>query len=308
MLAGYEAPLPPGEVRLPSDDVEVLHYRWERGISLAQARADVARWRADGPEARRLEARLKTAEPNNFVELGAQRAPVLAWKFSFKREPERTLRRYSSNPRFVAASVAFTQAEADALWSEWWPKLEPYATYGGRGTEGVSIGMKMTEAEFRALRGFEGFNPPPGVKLDFPKEPELPRATPDAARFLRIFPQQRYFPGIIPTGGRVYRGDARIVLRDGCLFLGNALVRLNRTMGLFRDAQGYLALRDRADLLQPYLRIGERISGGGGYSEPVDEATRRWMTSHCGDHPIIDLYSPASVVNQEEFNRSQYSP
>jgi hypothetical protein len=125
---------------------------------------------------------------------------------------------------------------------------------------------------------------------------------------LRIFPQQRFFPGIILTGGGARRGDARITLRDGCLFLGDSLVRLNRTMGLFRDEQDFLALRDRADLSKPHVRIGEKITGGSGYSEPIDDATREWMTSHCGDHRIIDLYSPESLVNWKKYIESQYSP
>lgn len=301
---GWEAPLPPGETRLATDDVEILQYRWDRGISLALARAEIAQLRADGPEARAVEARAKAAEPDNFVQLGILRLPVAAWKFAFKRNPEESLRRYTSNPRFVADRLPYTAQEADRLWAQWWPRFEPYATYGGKGAGGITLGMKISEEEFRALPQFRDFVPPPGVKLEFPNEPDLPRMASDAAPFVRILPQQRYFPGIILVRA-IRHKEARITLRDGCLFFGDALVRLNRTAGLFRDAQGYLAIRDRADLAQPHVRIGEPMEGGGGYSEEISEADRAAITSRCGNHPVIDLYSPKSKANWRKFLRSQ---
>src|SRR5215210_4033970 len=160
LLAGWEAPLPPGETRLPSDDVEILQYRWERQIPLAQARREIMQLRADGPEARAVEARAKAAEPDNFVQLGIERSPVAAWTFAFKRDPEHSLRQFSSNPRFVAKHLPFTMAEADQLWRSWWPQFEPYAGGGGKGAEGVSFEMKITEQEFRAIPQFRNFQPP----------------------------------------------------------------------------------------------------------------------------------------------------
>ncbi len=300
---GWEAPLPEGDVRLPSDDVEILQYRSERGIPLAQARAEIMQLRADGPEARAVEARARAAEPGNFIQLGIQRSPVAAWKFAFKRDPEQSLRRYTSNPRFVAESLPYTLAEAERLWALWWPRLEPYAAYGSRGPEGISIGMKIAEEEFRSLGQFRDFDPPAGVKLQFPRDPQLPPVTADASPYVRIFPRQRYFPGIVLVGNA--RNDARITLRDGCLYFGDRLLRVNRTMGLFLDAQGYLALRDRADPTLPHVRIGEIVTGGGGYSEPLGEADRALIASHCGDRPVVDLYQPRSKVNWEKYLQSQ---
>src|SRR5690606_31412540 len=117
---------------------------------------------------------------------------------------------------------------------------------------------------------------------------------------VRIFPRQRYFPGIILTGS-ARATNARITLRDGCLYFGESLLRVNRTMGLFRDSQGYLALRDRADPSLPHLRIGELVAGGGGYAEPLSDADRNLITSHCGDRPVVDLYQPRSKVNWEKY-------
>ena len=301
---GWEAPLPPGETRRPTDDVEILQYRWDRGISLAQARAEIEQLRADGPEARAVEAKARAAEPGNFVQLGIQRLPVASWKFAFKRDPVESLRRHTSNPRFVAELLPYTAQEADRLWAQWWPRVEPYASYGGKGAEGITFGMKISEDEFRALPQFRDFVPPPGVKLEFPNGPDLPRVTSDAAPSVRIFPQQRYFPGIILVRA-IRHKEARITLRDGCLFFGDALVRLNRTAGLFRDAEGYLAIRDRADPAQPHVRIGEPMEGGGGYSEEISEADRTAIASRCGNHPIVDLYSPKSKANWRKYLRSQ---
>ena len=304
---GWEAPLPPGETRLPTDDVEILQHRWERGISLTQARTEIRQLRADAAEAQAVAAKAGAAEPDNFVLMRIRRERAPAWTFAFKRDPEASLRRYTTNPRFLAEQRGYSPAEQEALVAAWWPRFEPYAAGSGQGADGITFIMKISESEFRALAPSRDFPPVPGLKLEFPAEPDLPRITADAAPFVRIFPQQLYFPGIIVTGGRRYRGDARVILRDGCLFFGTALVRLNRTMGLFRDPGGYLALRDPADPAKPPLRIGERISGGGGYSEPIDAAGRAAITAQCGNHPIVDLYSPESAVNRDKYLRSQFS-
>ncbi|MDV3257877.1 MAG: hypothetical protein LOX97_08890 [Sphingomonas sp.] len=301
---GWEAPLPIGEVRLPGDDVEILQYRWDRGIPIAQARSEIMQLRADGPEARSVEARARAAEPDNFIQLGIQRSPVAAWKFAFKRDPEQSLRRYTSNPRFVAERLPFTLREAEVLWARWWPRLQAYAAFGSKGPEGISLGMKITEEEFRSLAQFRDFDPPSGVRLQFPEEPELPAVTQEARPFVRILPRQRYFPGIILTGSASRTTSSRITLRDGCLYFGDSLLRVNRTMGLFLDAQGYLALRDRADPSLPHVRIGEIVAGGGGYAEPLSEADRTLIASHCGDRPVVDLYQPRSKVNWEKYRQS----
>lgn len=297
----WELPVPSSETRRPTDDFEILDYRCMRGISLAQARSEILRLRADAAEAQALRARLRQSEADNFVELSVQRLPVAAWKFTFKHDPEATLRRYTSNPRFVAGKAAYTPAEQDALRKALWAKLGAYASASGSGPDGVVFEMKVTEAEFRSLPQFRDFTPPPGVRLEFPMEPDLPAVTSDAAPFVRIFPRQRFFPGIILTG--LSRGG-RIVLRDGCLFLGNALVRLNRTAGLFRDAQGYLAVRDRADPSHPYARIGEEIVAASPNGQPVSDADRKWITSQCGDYPIVDVFSPSSMVNWDKWTAS----
>lgn len=291
--SGWEAPLPRGEKRLPTDDVEILQHRWERSTSLEQARAEVMQVRSDAAEAQTLAARLNAAEPHNFVRMRLRHAPRRAWAFAFKRDPEGTLRRHSSNARFLAEHAPFTDAELEALRSTWMPRLAPHVTTASTDIESgqMIFGMALSEDEFRAMPKFRNFAAPPGLRLEFPEEPGLPRITPDAEPFVRIFPLRRDFPGIILTGGSL----GRIVLRDGCLFLGDRLVRLNRTMGLFRDPQGYLALRDRADPARPYARIGEDMVWSGPSSAPVDDETRAALRHHCGDYPLADIHSPTSA-------------
>lgn len=172
--------------------------------------------------------------------------------------------------------------------------------YGVNAREGrLDMDMVVSEAEYRALAVAKGWGPaPPTIFMRFSAAPAGPAIAPDALPGIRIFPQNDRNLGI--THQAAIHGS--IVLRDGCFFVESGspessrmLAYFPREVGLYRDPQGYLALRSRfPDHRQHVGRIGESFVWAGPIAASEQLPMVRDLRARCGNAPLMMLSVPTS--------------
>ncbi|HEX9933164.1 MAG TPA: hypothetical protein VGB08_10015 [Allosphingosinicella sp.] len=169
--------------------------------------------------------------------------PDWAYVFYFKRDRERTLARYTSNPRFRAAPARYTRGELEALirpWTERFTKLRLTGGWRVDDTLGrAEIMMNVTEDEYREIAARGGWGPlPDAIELEFASPVRHPPVDEAARPFVRIFAQNDRGTGIQLTAA----GFGRIVLRDGCLFVqsGQGRGRIGSLISTTRPASALM--------------------------------------------------------------------
>ena len=282
---------PPAENR-PGSEAE--WYARANGISVAEATKRQREQQALLGELNRLGQLLPKQEAGNYAGVRMVHQPDWAYIYYFKRDPQRTLAKYTRHPRFRAELARYTEAQLQALLKPWTDRFAKLDIMGGWGTDATAgtgeIMLSVTAEEFRAIAAREGWGTvPPEIKLSFAQALPGPAVSADVQPFVRIFAQNERSTVVQLTAA----ASGRISLRDGCFYLGDRLAFFHRETGLGRDAQGYLALIDRATG-KVRGRIGERMTWAGPNALPETSAALRDLKARCGDKPVAYVGSPES--------------
>lgn len=289
--------LPPPENRPGS---EAGYYAQLAGIPDAEARRRLAEQKAAQPQLERLLGTLREREKGNFTDARMVHRPGWAYVFYFKRNPQRTLAKYTRNPHFRAALARYGQTELEAIGKPWIERLGRLRLLGGYSTDAtygeVALDLVVSEAEYRAVAEREGWRLHPAINLRFSDAVEGPAAAAPVAALIRIFPQSDRALGA--TNQALLGG--RIELRDGCLWVTgpnrpDRLAYFGREVAIGLDDQGYLALRTRGPAPHHLGRIGEPFSWGGpiGTSETMPMVAQ--LRARCGDAPLEHVGIPQSA-------------
>ena len=288
--------LPPPEDR-PKD--EQGFYARMAGISDAEARKRVAEQAAARPEFERVLRMLRQREASNFTDARVVHKPDWAYVFYFKRDPERTLARYTRKPHFKAAQARYSDAELQAIAKPWVDRFMAMRLLGGHGTDAtfgrVHMDMNVSEAEFGEIASREGWHIPNVIELEFAEGVHGAPVDPRVGSLVRMFPQSDRALGA--TNQALLGG--RIILRGGCFYVVGAsqpsrLAYFAREVGLGLDEQGYLSLRTRGSKPRHLGRVGEQFSWAGPIGISEDAPMVAELRRRCGDAPLIHVGVPES--------------
>lgn len=290
--------LPPPPENRPRS--EAGYYAQLAGTSDSEARRRLAEQQSARPRFERLLGTLRAREKGNFTDARMIHRPDWAYVFYFRRDPERTLARYTRDPHFKAALARFGQAELEAIARPWIERLSRHRLLGGHATDAtygeVALDLVVSEAEFRAVAEREGWRLHPAIKLRFSGGVEGPPVAAPVERLIRIFPQ---FDRALGATNQALLGG-RIELRDGCLWVSgpgrpDRLAYFGREVAIGLDQQGFLALRTRGPEPRHLGRIGEPFSWGGpiGTSETMPMVAE--LRARCGDAPLEHVGIPQSA-------------
>lgn len=293
----YSDEPPPAEGRPTS---EAGWYAQSIGVSEQEAARRQSEQQAIRPEFERLLGTLRQHEAGNFTAPRLIHKPDWAYVLYFKRDLERTLAKYTRNPRFRAELARYTRTEIEALIKPWTDRFTKARITGGWGVDDTfgraEIMINVTEEEYRQIAAREGWGQvPDAIELKF-ASPLTHLSLEEAARpNVRLFPQSDRSTGIQLLAG----ATGRIVLRDGCLFVEGSkgqgrLAYFHRETGLGLDEEGYLALKDRMTG-ESKGRIGEWFSWAGPNEIREDMAMVAELRARCGTAPIANVGNPESA-------------
>jgi hypothetical protein len=297
-------PSPTGDVK-PTPRFATFEewYAHEHGLSVAEGKRRIAEQRKSYPDVQRLAVELTAKEAGNYAGARMIHRPDWGYVFSFRRDPERTLARYTSNPRFTAEAAPPPAPDPHVLAKPWTDRLGAAGVLGTLAvnpSEGTATLMvRMTESEYRTLAAREGWGTPPaGVRLNFITMPPVQAVDPRIAPLLRGFAYERLPTMLQPEAG--YSG--RIVLQDGCLRLerGGPLAVFHNETGIGLDAQGYLALIDRRTG-KATGRIGEKLSWPGP-NDGKDLVGLEELQEACGETRLFNVGNPESQARFKKRN------
>lgn len=291
---------PPGPPLARGPENELTFYAQLAGVSNAEAAKRLKEQEATRPEFERLLAQLRSRERGNFTEAELVHRPDWAYLLYFKHEPDKTLARYTSNPRFQARAARYTEEELRALsrpWIERFDRERLHTGYAMNARHGrAEIDMIVSEEEFEAIAAREGWEPLPDyMLLRFGDAPVGAAVDPAIAARVRIFPQGDRNLGA--TNQAAIHG--RIVLRDGCFrVIGHdgkeQLAYFAREVGLGLDPAGYLSLHARTAKPRHLGRIGEPFTWAGPIGIGEDAPMVSELRARCGDAPLMHVGIPDS--------------
>ncbi len=289
----YPKEPPPAENR-PKGEAE--WYARDLGIPVEEAQRRQREQQALRPEFERLITLLRVREAGNFTAPRIVHQPDWAYVLYFKRDPERTLAKYSQHPQIKAALARYTQEELTLLAKR---RLERFAEHkfaGGWGSDPTygtaEIMMNVTEEEYRDIAEREGWGPvPEAIVLGFAGGLKHPSIEERARPFVQTFAQNSRGTTIQLEAGF----SGRITMRGGCLYSGEALAYFHRETGIGIDEQGFLALTDRRTG-KSKGRIGEWFSWAGPNNISDEMPMVRELRQRCGDAPIENVGNPESAA------------
>lgn len=272
-------------------------YAQVHGLSAAEVHRRQLEQQALRPEFERLIALLRVREAGNFVAPRVVLKPDWAYVLYFRRDPEATLRKYTSHPRIRAAIAPYSREELETLARPWVDRLvarKLASGWNGDASYGVAeIKIGVTQEEYREIAAREGWGPlPDAVALQFSAPLHHPRVEERARPFLRIFAQNSRSTTFQPERGSI----GRITMRGGCLYSGNALAYFHRETGIGIDEQGYLALTDRRTG-KSKGRIGEWFTWAGPNRFSEGMPMVRELRQRCGNAPIDYVGNPESTAH-----------
>jgi hypothetical protein len=311
IVAAPPSPPPPAEPPRPPSARTL--YAEIAGVSNEEAERRRRAQEALRPEMVRLVETLRRREKGNFLEAELVHRPDWAFLLYFRREPERTLARYTRHPRFRAVRGGiYTQEELQALTRPWVERLQSERLVTGYGINlrlgRLDVDMVVSEAEFLRISAARGWGSLPAtLHMTFAAEPVGPAVEEGAGEGVRLFPQDDRNLGIIHMAAF----SGRIVLRDGCFRVeqglpgGDAMLAyFPREVGLYRDAQGYLALRSRTgpQAGRHLGRIGERFTWAGPIAASEELPMVGELRRRCGNAPLMRF----SVAEAESLLHARY--
>jgi hypothetical protein len=251
-------------------------------------------------EVQALAEKLRGREKGNFVDLYYENEGEPHVVFRFKRDPQKTLAKYTKHPRFFAETARYGREELRAAMDF---MLEAFREDriilgGGIGNKRnrAEIEIAITEPEFRSLAARKGVTIPEAVELKFAaKQPasEINRPLPpEIARLVRIFPRDNRPAGAL----HLVSSRAKLVLRDGCFHVAGgehsgALVLFPLGAQLFIDRAGYLAFGPESP---GYARVGETIVTPGLIAEVKAPELTGPIHDACGEGKVVKVHGLSS--------------
>ena len=248
-----------------------------------------------------LHEKIRRAEKGNFVDLYFENEGEPHVVFRFLRDPEATLRKYTRDPRFRAATARYSMAELAAAMDFMMETFrdDRIVMGGGYGNKQnrATVEIAVTEEQFRELVKRKGVTIPEAVELEFHarapasaiNEP-LPR---HIAPLVRVFARDDRPIGAVNS----INSYAKLVLQDGCFRSpdnGNAHVLFPLGAQLFVDGEGYLAYGTRE--VPGYARVGEEIVFEGSIAEVTAPELVRPIHAACGEGKVIKVNSMRSAA------------
>ncbi|MEN3972908.1 hypothetical protein WJS89_09540 [Sphingomicrobium sp. XHP0235] len=266
-----EAPFDPELVSAvaapPVGGAEEHWYGRAHGLSVEEAAARLEAQNAMSGKAAALAERLRREEKGNFLDWMLEHDPDWSYVYFFKRDPAKTLAKYTSETRFSARSGAFSQEERKALIAPWNKRWSAEGIPFGYGLDAVyptmDIELGITAADYRALAKQRGWGtPPPPIVLKFADEPKRPAVDPRVASFLTGFAHEKRHTLMQLQA----LGIGRLTLENGCLMVAQGdgakkVAAFHYETGISLDQHGYLVLIDRMDG-SVRGRIGEEMAWG----------------------------------------------
>lgn len=247
-----------------------------------------------------LAERLRRAEKGNFVDLYFENEGEPHVVFQFRHRPQATLAKYTSNPRFRAASVRFTSAELEAALEFMMKTFREDRVIMGGGigkANRADIEIAVTEEEFRQLVARKGVKIPEAVALSF--HAERPASEINGPLAANIAPLVRIFARDDRPIGAVHdiNSMVKVVLRDGCFTAPereNAHVLFPLGAQLFIDGEGYLAYGSAET--PGYGRVGEELVFHGSVSEVTAPELVKPVHAACGAGDVIKINDMRSAA------------
>jgi hypothetical protein len=301
--AGFGA-APPGPDGRPSGG-EAGWYAQAYGVSEAEAQRRMRLQHEVGAEIGRIRPRLEAEQRGNYADIWIEHAPEWRVVVGFVRDPEATLRRYTSNPLFVARQVRHSLAELQAGQEEAFAQLRRLGIPAEGGTyvsdNEVRISAAVDGPRVAALLASGRLRVRPFVRvtgadaLD-PAEP----VTDEARRFVRILPQARHRTGSETSELNI----GTIVLRDGCFRLDgpgedDPFAFFGAETGVRLDEAGALTLyrRGPGGYGGEPARVGERMVLGGGAGREIGDAdATAAVRAACGPGRVVAVGNPRSYA------------
>jgi hypothetical protein len=280
-------------------------YAQTYGVSDEEAQRRMRLQREIGEEVGRLRQRLETEQRGNYADLWMEHSPDWGMFVGFKRDPEATLRRYTSHPLFRPRQVRFSLAELEAAQEDAFAQLRRLGIPAEGGTyvqdNEVRITAAIDQNEVDSLLRSGRLRVAPPVRLTgrdalVPAEP----VAAEARRFVRILPQERYRTGMETSELNL----GTIVLRDGCFRLDGAgdddpFAYFGAETGVRLDQRGALTLYRRGDggYDGEPARVGERMVLGGGSGREISDAdVISAVRAACGPGRVVYVGNPRSYA------------
>jgi len=252
-------------------------------------------------EALKLRDTLREEEPDNFTEFRYEWEPEFRHLFSFKRNPEKTLAKYTSNPNFESGTQRHSKPYLEAKLKEVWNVLAPEGKvleFGVTNPSGqinmmkgvAEISTGAYEDKFFELPGVEKYRNDPDVEFTF-----LERRSPDKVIDPKIAPHIKLFLRDYTGGEEIVFSSptGTIQLRDGCFFYKEkeSLILFPGSSNLGLDEDGYIIIyNDRDDV----TRVGEKMRYFAGGVPVVKAELAEQLQDACGQYPVVKINDPRS--------------
>ncbi len=243
------------------------YYGKDQGLSPnegAQAQAEQGRLALDFGT---LRNRLPQLEPGNYVDSMLRHEPSWAYVFFFRRDAERTLRRYTKEPKFKAEVARFDSKDREWLIAPWTARWRAEGLPFSYGLDAVyptmDVQLGISEVDYRSLAKARGWrNPPEPIRLKFTASAVRPAVDPRIAYLIRGFANEDRASLMQMEA----LGIGTLRLRDGCLMIAQEgqpemVAVFHYETGIGPDSVGYLTLIDRMTG-KPSARVGETMAWG----------------------------------------------
>ena len=249
-----------------------------------------------------LTAKLRRAEPDNFVDLYYENEGDPHVVVRFLRNARETLAHYTRNPKFVAATAKYPKKELRAAMDFMFRTFGEDRVIAGGGIGNkqnrAEIEINVAEREFRALAARKGVKIPDAVTLKFAVEPYRPvnrPLDPMIAVMLRSFPRSDRPLGMLND----ITTRAKVVLDDGCFRVrggphDHSLVLFPLGAQLFIDRAGYLAYGSAE--VPGYARVGEEIVFPGSMVETEVPQLVGPLRAACGSGKVVNVNATRSAA------------
>jgi hypothetical protein len=294
---------PPGRDDRPAS--QAGWYARSYGVSEAEAERRMRLQREVGAQIGPIEARLRIEQGDNFADVWIEHVPEWRVVFAFVRDPEETLRRYTSDPLFVARRVDHSLAELRRGAEDAFAQLRRLGIPAEGGVHSmenvVRIAVGIEQREVDALVAAGRLLVPQFVRIAGADALDPPEPVAEAARrFVRILPLARHRTGSETSELNV----GTIVLRDGCFRLDgpagdDPLALFGAETGVKLDGAGALTLyqRGRGGEAGDPARVGERmVLGGGAGREITDPGELAPIHAACGPAKVVYVGNPGSYA------------
>ncbi|HEX8654604.1 MAG TPA: hypothetical protein VF693_05205 [Allosphingosinicella sp.] len=294
---------PPDPDRRPSG--EASWYAQAHGVSEAEAQRRMRLQHEVSEEIGRIGPRLEAEQRDNYADIWIEHSPEWRVVVGFVRDPEATLRRYTSSPLFVARQVRHSLAELRAGQEEAFAQLRRLGVPAEGGTyvsdNEVRISAAVDSAAVAALLASGRLRVRPFVRVTGADALDPAEPVAEAARrFVRILPQARHRTGSETAELNI----GTIVLRDGCFRLDgpgedDPFAFFGAETGVRLDEAGALILYQRGagGYGGDPARVGERMVLGGGAGREIDDAeVTAAVRAACGPGRVVTVGNPRSYA------------